>query len=535
MKKYVLILSLLFLSVVACHENDENERFMDSDEDSILTYLQKNTEYTEWYKIMERSGLAASYNYSSTPLTFFIMKNDVVTSYLKNRGYNSVNVVPVEIAKQLIQYHTVVNFSYRLEDFREGRLRDSTSSGDFLSCKLVYGATNENENGVFVNKTSKIMTWDIEAVNGVIHELNEVVDPVVDNLFDFLSINKERYSILYDAYKATGLDSLLTQLNRSDIEIKCRRTLFVTSDSIFEEKINVTTYAGLKLYLDAEDDIENPENKLNLHLRYRILDNDYSTSEFAAILSIPKQWDWLTVDAKKGTTIPTMAKNKLIQLRAEGIHYYFNESMFFLPDRYNIQLRNGFVHDIDGIWEIFEPESILTIVEPTNFLQFQLIPEYRHLSSSRFAVGMEAKDYTPTITWKSTPTDKQNAVLYSVWTKDAYNYKDQNKFIYGDCLWADLGPVGEVTVKTPPIAKGRYAVSILVKQLSKTGGFFQAFVDGEKVGGVLAGNPGGVYDNTADLPIETIVFEETKSHDITLSVVKPGELCWDLIRFVPVK
>lgn len=532
MKRYFLILGLLLLSVVACQEDKTDQRFMGFDEESILTYLQKRPEYSEWYKIMERSGLAAAFNYSSTPITFFVMKNAVVKTYLESKGYNSTDEVSVELAKQLVQYHTLVHKAYELADFREGKLLDSTASGDYLSCKMVFGAENTDENGVFINRTAKILVWDIEAVNGKMHELNQVIDPVVYNLYDFMARDEEKYSILREAYQETGLDTMLTRLNRADLPLKCRRTLFVTSNSTYEAA-GIHSLAELKTYLGAGEDVREPSNALNQYLRYRVLDNDYSTTELAAQLSTPSVKGSVTVDANKGTSIPTMAENKLIQVQPQGIEYFFNESMLFVGDNYNMQVRNGFVHEVDGLFEIFEPQQMVTTVEVTDFINFGQIPEYRNDPIQKTMIDLEAKKYAPSVTWQSTPGDKKMALAYIVFTDGSYNFK-ANGFLYGDCLFADLGPVGQVQIKTRPIPKGKYKILMHVKSVKVSGGIFQPYLDGEKTPDLLSAYSGLGYDSYDLTSIGTYTFEETTSHLVTLKVSSPGELHWDLILFQPV-
>ena len=477
--------------------------------------------------------MASSFNYSSTPITFFVMKNEVVDAYLKTKGYKNAGEVDAEFAKQLIQYHTVVHKAYQLEDFREGKLLDSTASGDYLSCKLVYGAANDEDNGVFVNRVAKIITWNIEAVNGMMHELNQVIDPVTYDLYNYLERNEDRFSILRKAYEETGLDTLLTRLNRVGLPLKCRRTLFITSDSVFIERANIHTYEELKSYLGAGDDVKDPSNVLNQYLRYRILDNDYSTTEMANRLSTSNVKGELTVDANKGISIPTMAENKLVQVQPKGIEYYFNESDSFLRDRYNIQVRNGFVHEVDGLFEIFEPEHMVTTVEVTDFINFEQIPEYQNDPIQKTMIDLEAKKYSPWVTWQSTPTDKKMAVSYIVFTKGSYNFKD-NGFLHGDCLFTDLGPVGQVEIKTRPIPKGKYDVRIHLKAVKVSGGIFQPYVDGEKTAGLLSAYGGLGYDSFNLTSVGTFTFDETTSHTITLKVSTPGELHWDLILFKPV-
>ena len=125
------------------------------------------------------------------------------------------------------------------------------------------------------------------------------------------------------------------------------------------------------------------------------------------------------------------------------------------------------------------------------------------------------------------------AVSYIVFTKGSYNFKD-NGFLHGDCLFTDLGPVGQVEIKTRPIPKGKYDVRIHLKAVKVSGGIFQPYVDGEKTAGLLSAYGGLGYDSFNLTSVGTFTFDETTSHTITLKVSTPGELHWDLILFKPV-
>ena len=526
MKKYFIILSFFLLAQVACNDDAANEHFMDSDKVSILSYLQQNPKYTEWYNIMERSGLAPSFSYGTTLLTFFAIENEAVRAYMGTKDWDSVEDISVEEAKLLMKFHTVIDASYQLEELRDGKLAETTASGDILSCMLVYGDEIDENNGVFMSGYAKIISFDILTVNGVVHELDQVMEPIKNTLYDFLVLNESKFSILKDAYDQTGLDSLLTKMDRDDIDMKCRRTFFVTSDSIFKEH-NILSVDQLKEYLcSGGSEVEKLE-ALKLYLQYRIIDRDFTTGEFSTRLNPDPTFIRIsntnisTVDKTKGVTLPTMAKNKLIQVREDGLNYNFNEGTFFLGKNYNLQQKNGFIHEVDNLFEIHEPESILTTIETTDYVYFEQYPVYRKKVDIN-NITMERKDFASAISWISTPMNKEGSLSYLI--RSIGGYGMQNSALYGDRLELDLGPVGELTLKTPPIAKGRYKIHAI---LGTRVGACQAFLDTEKIGEVLSEGGAGY------IQLGYVTFDETKEHEITMKVVSSGLFGWDAIIFSP--
>lgn len=540
MKRILLMIFSLCLTFSACKDEDMNKSFMPFDDLSALMYFQQSEEYSEWYKMMELSGLAGAYNFSTTPFTFFTVKNEVLLSYLKGKyGYDRVDQLTQAQAAELVKYHTLPHKAYEFTAFRDGKLADSTSSGDYLSCLFVSG----DNGGIFINRVCRIIKWDITVVNGIVHELNQVIDPVMYTHYDFLA-QDSRYSILKAAVDITGTDSIFSQLNLVDIPLKSRRTMFVTSDSIFKEKGINNLDDLIREVSPADNHYTDPSNPLNLYVRYRLIDGDYTTKELGEIM------EYKVVNGINGThlamvdkdgegfTLATLATNKLIQIQNKSLKYLFNKEMEFIEGRQNLQVRNGFVHEINGIMKIFEPKNVLTIFEPTELVNFQIIKEYRNQSIQSTTVSMEAKDFKPRLTWKSTPANKLGAVGYIAFTKDSYNLIT-GQFLYGDCLYADLGPVGEVTVVTRPIPAGTYNIRFIFMRTKRVGGIFQPFLDGEKNGAPELSAYDAEWDSwpyPMDNQVwEKVTFDETMPHTITLKVTKPGELRWDLVRFEPVK
>lgn len=541
MKRIILMIFSLCLTVSACKDEDMNKSFMPFDDLSALMYFQQSEEYSDWYKMMEISGLAGAYNFSTTPFTFFTVKNSVLAAYLKEKyGYDRVDQLTQAQAAELVKYHTVPNKAYEFTAFRDGKLPDSTSSGDYLSCLFVSG----DDGGIFINRVCRIIKWDIEMVNGMVHELDNVIDPVMYTHYDFLA-QDSRYSILKAAIDITGTDSLFAQLNLKDLPLKCRRTLFVTPDSVFERE-GIHNLEDLIQEISPNDANYTKEgNPLNMYVRYRLIDGDYTTKElgeimeYAPVSGITAGSRWPLVDKDgEGFTLPTLATNKLIQIQNKSLKYIFNKEMEFIGDRQNLQVRNGFVHEVNGIMKIFEPKNVLTIFEPTQLINFQIIKEYRNQDIQSTTISMDAKDFKPNLTWHSTPANKLGAVGYLAFPKGSYNLI-AGHFLYGDCLYADLGPVGDITVVTRPIPAGTYNIRFIFMRTKRVGGIFQPFLDGEKNGASEISAYDAEWDSwpyPMDNQVwEKVTFDETMPHTITLKVTKPGELRWDLVRFEPVK
>lgn len=543
MKRYILMTLLLLATFSGCKNEDMNKSFMPFDKVSALKYFENSTEYSEWYRLMVHSGEAAAYNFSTASMTFFMVKNDVLLQYIKDKyGYGSVDEMDREEAKKLLLYHTIPNKVYALSAFRDGKLADSTSSGDYLSCMFV-AAGNGQQGGIYMNRTCKIVYWDIEVVNGILHELNQVIDPVDYDLYGFFE-KEGRFNIFKQAFEVTGNVELLTELNIPELPLKRRRTMFAVSDEIFAaSEQNITDIEKLKEAVSpGRTDYTDPENPLNKYVRYHVMEGDYTTKELG------ETFDWkpvpvngsAIVNKQTGFTLPTLAENKLILIQPEdgGISFVFNKTLKFVGDRYNLQVRNGFVHEVNGIMDIYEPENILTVFESTDFVNFQQVKEYRAKEMQKTQVNIAAKDYAPGLTWKSTPAEKIDAVAYLVYsnTGGGNNFvSDGFRMHQGDCLFVDLGPVGEVTIQTRPIPKGIYKIKTAFRRIKRVGGIFQPLLDGEKLGAEIS-----AYDpewDSVQVPVltERIVFEETKPHTFTLKVTKPGEIYWDILIFEPVK
>lgn len=529
MNKYFFIIVMLLSALGGCRE-EVNEVFMPYDEVSATEYFRQHPEYSGWYALLERAGMVETYNFSTTPMTCFIVQNDSLLAYIHRRGYEKVEDMPVEVARNLLQYHTIPNYAREFSSFRDGKLVDSTSSGDYLACQFLT-----DEGIIKMNREAEILVWDIEVVNGLMHRLDRVMDPITTTLYDYLQ--NPRFSIMAELSRVTATDTLLRTLNRTDIPIKCQRTLFAVSDSIFAlPPYNIHSFADLVAKISpAGNDYADPANALNIFMRYHILDDNYTTEALGQQLSYTAIKGREIIDKDKGIVLESLAENKLVQVDYKGNEYLINGTWKFVGDNFNIQAKNGCVHEINGIMPVYEPQNVRVYAEATAAMQFQQLTEYRDKDIQKTIVNLTKEMFLPVVKWQSSPSNKIDAVGYLVFTRGDASPDKQHGILHGDYLYLSLGAVGYVEVTTAPIPKGKYKIWILHKKSKDLGGNFNAFLDGEWLPGLIRAYTTGDDEYLwSEYGQREYVFYETEPHTLKLSVAKQGELYWDMVLFEPI-
>ncbi len=541
MKKYLIIIIAVMLPLFGCEDDNKDRKFMAFDELVVLDYLAETPQYTEWYNLILQAGMGETFRLSTTPMTCFIVNNEALLSYLKEKyGIDRVGDLDQEDAKTLVKYHTLPNTTMYLSSFRNGKLADSTASGDYLACLFTSG----DDGAVYLNQESKIINYDKVMVNGIIHEIDQVIDPVVNTFMDYLQVHADRYSIMNEMIEACpdSTKALFSQLQDNKVKnMKCRRTLFVVPDEVYHAK-GYANFAELKAKLPLSD------AEVEQYVRYHLLSREMYGKDIIQRLeygSVTKAGDGSSSLAhqlvdEKGVALETMAANKLILAKDDGIiDILFNEDAtdggvkFLNETSYNIPLKNGVLHELDGVLKMADPASMITLVELTDYINFEKISTYRQEGLGKTQTLMEAEDYAPYIKWESTPVTKGDAVAYVVFTEGSYNFKG-NGFLNGDCLYISPGPVGFVEFITPPIPKGTYSVWPFYKTTKNTGGKYKVSIDGNAIGGEFTAYTPG-YDNYWITKLGTVTFTETKSHTIRVAVgSRQGEMLLDMFILEPI-
>ncbi len=193
--------ALLFI-LPACNSDDVGDNFYTFTGETVGQYIKNRPEtYSEFTHLLDTTGVMGLLN-AYGDYTCFLPDNEAMKRFYQSKGKNSMSDFTIEILKKIAYDHIIKDFSITTEDFVEGFLPKQTMSGRYVD----IGISSDESGPVYtINTTSKIVERDIEAHNGVVHAISEVVSPSENTLVEAIS-NDADFSLFFEALQATGLD-----------------------------------------------------------------------------------------------------------------------------------------------------------------------------------------------------------------------------------------------------------------------------------------------------------------------------------------
>ncbi len=133
----------------------------------IVDYLKTRPDmFTSTVAAVSRAGMEATVN--SGTITFFAPSEDAWKVYLTANKYASIDAVPVQALKDLVQYHMLPEKKLSTDLTTETRQYPTTLPGKLVSLRI-------NDNFVVFANNNQVRTSNIEPTNGAIHVLNRVL------------------------------------------------------------------------------------------------------------------------------------------------------------------------------------------------------------------------------------------------------------------------------------------------------------------------------------------------------------------------
>lgn len=528
--KKIICCFLLVIVGLSCKDDIPRE-FDPFDQLAAYSYLETNDDYSEWAKLITHAGLAKSMNLKTIALTCFIADNKAVKRYLDKLEVSSVENIDAKDALKIVLYHTVQGGKYIFSSFKDGRLVDTTSSGDYLT-------TIFKDEGVFINGEIPLVKWDIEVINGVIHEVEEVLDyrEIEGTMLDFIKRDESRYSIFLDALELTRTDTLLNIMHCDIYNKRYRKGLFIIPNEVYIAA-NIGDAAVLaEKIAPGTSDYTSRSNPLNRYMRYHMLRANYTTLEFSQLLTERKIGD----NDSKGTLLHTLMEDAIIHLAALGGLLTLNpdeenKGANLLEGQYNMQVKNGMIHELNNL--LFEKVPP-PLKYAHDFVDYATYPNMLNIKNYRrdaalFLTNLKKEDFAPAIKWESIPAVKNDAVSYKIHTPEPYSWSVGA--LYSDGIFANLGPVGYIEFKFPAIPPGSYKLSIAYFKMKNVGGNFQSSLDGKEIGEIVkCYQPATGYDGWDIAALGNITFLTMEEHTFRCDVVKGGEISIDRIWFEPI-
>ncbi|MGL2967231.1 fasciclin domain-containing protein [Flavobacterium sp. XGLA_31] len=181
MKNLTKLLSITLFSLLtfSCSSDDNNS----NQPQTIAAIASSNPNLSILVQALNKAGLTSTFD-SPGDFTVFAPTNDKFQAFLTANGFANLDAVPVDVLTEILKNH-VVSGSFYSNELTTGYVKTlakgSASATNTLSMFVQVGTTVKL-NGGATNGGATVVTADIEASNGVIHIVDNVIGlPTVVN------------------------------------------------------------------------------------------------------------------------------------------------------------------------------------------------------------------------------------------------------------------------------------------------------------------------------------------------------------------
>lgn len=199
-KFFLTLLLAISVIITSCNKDDDNEPETLPQND--IVQIAQSSGFNSLATALEITGLTDDLK-TSGPFTVFAPTDEAFASLLETIGQTDINDVPVDVLEKVLLYHVVPS------TFKSSELMD----GDFTTLE-GSDITISTTDGISVNGVSVVNPYDVEASNGVIHTINQVLVPTdimmfVNTVLEPAYFNKNFSTLIAAAVKADLVGALL--------------------------------------------------------------------------------------------------------------------------------------------------------------------------------------------------------------------------------------------------------------------------------------------------------------------------------------
>jgi len=486
-----LAVSLVFNS---CKEEPQLWK-VNSTQQVIGDFIASNPDdFSEFNKLIELAGMSALLKIRG-PYTVFLPTNEAMMEYYSLKGVSGLDGFSPEDHEQICRNH-FVNAFISSGDIGLGGLIEINGLGDYLSSEFEGSE-------IIISKTSKIIKRDIYCSNGVIQVMDQVLDPVVLDIYSLVGADPS-YSIFSEGLSLTGLKDTLQIISfpYGNSEARTRFTLLAVADTVYN-RYGINNVNDLIEYLDANpDSITYLENPFYRYMEYHCLNGSYYLSDL-----VDGVYPILSRDNNVSFTIDT--DYKINYDRETDTYTGFN-----IPAS-NTAAKNGPLHSVDDLLLAVEPVPAKVTFETTDFFDVKQGDYYQ----SHFIRFFDGENQFEKVKWRG------NYLQY-------YFYENNPAIVNGDCF-AIQGGWWEISITFPKVMKGLYEVYLFQPGWGDVTDCVVS-LDGEPTGYTYTGSYGtgsGGLQKVTDV----VEFKTTSEHTITIRNIMAGMVFWDYVVFEPAK
>ena len=446
MKKYLSILLTCMVGLLFIIYNNSCKKisFVESTTTdlNIYSYLKANPDkYSSFAAIVDKSGYAGFLNaYGS--YTLFAPTDSAVSIYLTAKSKTLTGLTEAE-AQAIVKFHLLED-TIPTGTFKDGKLPAITMYGQFLVTSVV---NNGGISSILVNRQGTITSANIKTGNGLIHQIDRVLQPADKTLGELISADA-KFSIFKQALQATGYYDTINSINSPVPSLRRWFTVLAETNQALLDS-GIASYAALRTKYSNTGNPLNPLDSLNIYVKYHIIpDIRYLADIVSASSHI------------------TLAPLEVLASKLDGVKVLINDLDFNGVHEQGIELERA-TSDLSATTGVlhtalahFRPKiRFPTAVywDVADFPEVRKLPAIFRRANFNFAYG-SVKDFT----WNS-PTN----VLEYVFTTTG-----SIPVFWGDYLRVQMGNTSRhnwIEFTTPIIIKGRYKVWVCYRAAKGSG------------------------------------------------------------------
>ncbi|CAH8283508.1 putative surface protein with fasciclin (FAS1) repeats [Mariniflexile fucanivorans] len=527
---------LIVVVTLGCEDKLEDSTYFTSNDMTIIQTLESNPEtFSSYIEILKKAEFYNAFK-SYGKYTCFVPTNEAVKAYIKEKfNAESVNEITnpedIEFLKILVKFHTIPT-SRGTSSFIEGRLPDTTYTGDFITTSFLKGGGISN---LEINRQVGLEQYDISAANGLIHTLNGVLDPYVDPVP--VAMDKAgKHTIFVEALKQTGYYEKFSAIY-NEFGSKNNFTILAESDEVYAQE-GINSFQDLVNRLSPNDsNFSNLQNDLNRYVAYHatlsfLYSRNFPDDAFVKTILERNAWKSLKTD-----------KELKLNETETGVNDTWTS---LIMDNSNFPAKNGVYHTVNKLFTIFTPRPKYIIFDPiTSQPEYQsgLVKSGKYYPSTAYT-GIRWYPEANLRFLKSSKNPSHDYVTFSMASLQYYEFD------------------------TPVLPKGKYEVTVCGNGGNSARGVYQVYWDGEPLGAVWDArkkansvgypdesimeangwrpglkelvNKDGISAYESQTFIRCILtkellLSEQKSHVLRVTAIKQGAIGLDYFEFTPIQ
>ncbi len=512
---FAMLLGLLVaLAMNRSCDTTINQVFLGEDVITIAEYLEDNQEtYSRFWELLLTTNLKSTlsaYNpHGNDDYTLFMPSDEAFQDYIEeNQNYNTFDDLlnDTDFANLLIRYH-LVNRGLETNDFPFGALPDTTATGDLLT---IGFDTSQDTTVYRINNVAPVIQGNIELINGYIHIIGKVLEPINYSSYDWVDNNPD-FSIFADALALSHLKDTMGvyRTNTNGDVIRNKYTLFAEPDSVFAKDgiHNIDDLVARFESFGLESWEE--ESEFYQYVAYHILEGTYFLDNFEDLENFNTYANFM-VQVDAGLEIKLNPGIDTIDVIIQGQDTTIINYVRIMMDHSNILTKNGAIHLLQDLLKVKNPGRTTKTFQ---FYEENAIDELRNVTGEH-VLDLESMEW---LYWEG--------IDYFKYVKSASSISATNN----DYLEVTGNFTIEYTI--PKVLPGKYEVRIKSESSDSENATIQVYLDGNRLGSsfdlTTGGNP---YNSFAVGNIEFLLYEP---HVLKITSLIPGIFIWDFVQFVP--